>query len=59
MEALSVPFVLVVAGAGVMGEEAVESEAHCQFLMGLKLGGWEMVGVHGAPPRARLPTGVG
>ena len=33
-----------------MGEEAVESEAHRQFLMGLKLGGWEMVGVHGAPP---------
>jgi hypothetical protein len=42
-----------------MGEEAVESEAHRQFLMGLELDGWDGVGVHGAPPRARLPTGVG
>jgi dienelactone hydrolase len=53
-----VPFVLVVAGAGVMGEEAVESEAHRQFLMG-----WSWTGGMGwvfmAPPRARLPTGVG
>jgi hypothetical protein len=50
-----VPFVLVVAGAGVMGEEAVESEAHRQFLMGLELDGWDGVGVHGAPPVPDCP----